>query len=290
MNTYLHILSSHSFTLGELRSKGTLYSCFIRILLRWRTWSIVEMLILLIPWKCVLSCITLSWISLSRIILSWRSMHTITASWSRVNIAVLPPACGSLAILQKSRCAVTTNIHTVLWWTLQRSIERAACSTVNLQVQKYSSILYLFSSLNVLTMVDTENWLKLCCTLSPASLIVSPWTRTWSMTIARIVFLFILLFLFLALFLLFTLLAYALVLSHCFFYPFSDFLLPTCLLSELAYIGCVTSFETGCINFEWLYSINYMCSLFVFDCCHLCLPVWMTCIRVQNVFWEWECV
>lgn len=35
-------------------------------------------------------------------------------------------------------------------------------------------------------MVDTENRLKLGCTLSPASLIVSPWTRTWSITVARI--------------------------------------------------------------------------------------------------------
>ena len=35
-------------------------------------------------------------------------------------------------------------------------------------------------------MVDTENQLKLGCTLSPASLIVSPWTRTWSITVARI--------------------------------------------------------------------------------------------------------
>lgn len=35
-------------------------------------------------------------------------------------------------------------------------------------------------------MVDTENRLKLGCTLSPASLIVSPWTRTWSITVAQI--------------------------------------------------------------------------------------------------------
>jgi len=77
--------------------------------------------------------------------------------------------------------------------------------------------------------VDTENRLKLGCTLSPASLIVSPWTGTWSMTVAQISshFLFLLLLLFLG---------------------------------------------------------GDMCSLFVFDCCHLCLPVWMTCIRVQNVF------
>ncbi len=37
------------FTLGELRSKGTLYTCFVRIMLRWRTRSIVEMLTLSIP-------------------------------------------------------------------------------------------------------------------------------------------------------------------------------------------------------------------------------------------------
>ena len=35
-------------------------------------------------------------------------------------------------------------------------------------------------------MVDTENRLKLDCTLNSASLIVSPWTRTCSMTVARI--------------------------------------------------------------------------------------------------------
>ena len=61
--------------------------------------------------------------------------------------------------------------------------------------------------------------------------------------------------------------------------------------SELAYIGCVTWFETSEINFEWLCLINDMCSLFVFDCCHLCLPVWMTCtlecrmcFKNENVF------
>ncbi len=35
-------------------------------------------------------------------------------------------------------------------------------------------------------MVDTENRLKLGCILSPASLIVSPWTRRWSMTVSQI--------------------------------------------------------------------------------------------------------
>ncbi len=37
---------------------------------------------------------------------------------------------------------------------------------------------YLFSSLDVLIMVATENLLKLGCTLCPAALIVIPWTRT----------------------------------------------------------------------------------------------------------------
>ena len=62
----------------------------------------------------------------------------------------------------------------------------------------------------------------------------------------------------------------------------------TCLLSELAYIGCVTWFETSEINFEWLCLINDMCSLFVFDCCHLCLPVWMTCALECRMCFENE--
>jgi len=33
----------------------------------------------------------------------------------------------------------------------------------------------------------------------------------------------------------------------------------------------VESVLSGCVR------SNDMCSLFVFDCCHLCLPVWMTC-------------
>ena len=62
----------------------------------------------------------------------------------------------------------------------------------------------------------------------------------------------------------------------------------TCLLSELAYIGCVTWFETSEISFEWLCLINDMCSLFVFDCCHLCLPVWMTCALECRMCFENE--
>ena len=43
-----------------------------------------------------------------------------------------------------------------------------------------SSPLFRSHHVHVLTMVDTENQLKLGYTLCPASLIVSPWTRTWS--------------------------------------------------------------------------------------------------------------
>ena len=51
--------------------------------------------------------------------------------------------------------------------------------TVNFQSHKLEKqYIYLFSSLNVLIMVATENLLKLGCTLCPASLIVIPWTRT----------------------------------------------------------------------------------------------------------------
>ena len=53
--------------LAHTELTGTLYTCFIRILLRWRTRSVVEMLTLSIPWMRVLSCITRSWISLSHI-------------------------------------------------------------------------------------------------------------------------------------------------------------------------------------------------------------------------------
>ena len=45
---------------------------------------------------------------------------------------------------------------------------------------------YLFSSLNLRTMVDTVNLLMFGCTLCPASLMLIPWTRTWSITVALI--------------------------------------------------------------------------------------------------------
>ena len=47
-----------------------------------------------------------------------------------------------------------------------------------------SSPLFRSHHVHVLTMVDTENQLKLGYTLCPASLIVSPWKRTWSMVVA----------------------------------------------------------------------------------------------------------
>ena len=73
-------------------------------------------------------------------------------------------------------------------------------------------------------------------------------------------------------------------------HPFLDFLRPIFnnLLSELAYIGCVTWFETSEIYFDWLCLINDMCSLFVFHCCHLCSPVWMTCASECRMGFENE--
>lgn len=111
-------------------------------------------------------------------------------------------------------------------------------------------------------MVDTENRLKLGCTLSPASLIVSPWTRTWSITVARISSDISTLCLPLPLRPPLPLscpppplpprrpprirtcprpLIVSSIHSQTFSFPPST----TCLLSELAYIGCVASFETG---------------------------------------------
>ncbi len=45
---------------------------------------------------------------------------------------------------------------------------------------------FLFSSLNLRIMVDTVNLLMFGCTLCPASLMLIPWTRIWSITVALI--------------------------------------------------------------------------------------------------------
>jgi len=44
----------------------------------------------------------------------------------------------------------------------------------------------------------------------------------------------------------------------------------------------VESVLSGCVQ------SNDMCSLFVFDCCHLCLPVWMTCALECRMCFENE--
>ncbi len=96
----LYILESLLFD-SELRSKGTLYSCFMRSLLRLRTQLTVERLTLLIPSKCTWSSMIFCWISLSLMALFSRTISTIRVSWCGENIPVLPPPCGSLSILQK---------------------------------------------------------------------------------------------------------------------------------------------------------------------------------------------
>src|SRR4029434_4192799 len=50
----------------------------------------------------------------------------------------------------------------------------------------HSSVSYLFSLLNVRMMDATEKRLILGCNLWPASCMVKPWLRTWSITVARI--------------------------------------------------------------------------------------------------------
>ena len=50
----------------------------------------------------------------------------------------------------------------------------------------HSSVSYLFSLLNVQMMDATEKRLIWGCTLWPASCMVKPWLRTWSITVARI--------------------------------------------------------------------------------------------------------
>ena len=153
-------------------------------------------------------------------------------------------------------------------------------------------------------MVDTENRLKLGCTLSPASLIVSPWTITWSMTVALISSDISTLCLPLPLcpplplplscplpprrpprirtrprpLTLFLLSILRLSPSH--------LQQPVCSLNWLILV--VTSFDTSEIHFEWLCLINDMFSLFVFDCCHVCLPVWMTCALECRMCFETE--
>ncbi len=149
-------------------------------------------------------------------------------------------------------------------------------------------------------MVDTENRLKLGCFLSPASLTVSPWTRTWSMTVARISSDS-------------STLCLPLRPLPCPPPPFlpssssspsshthssshivssihsQTFSIPpstTCLLSELAYMGCHIIWNR--LNQFWVVVFNQW---HVFSICIWLLPLVFTSMDdVQNVFWEWECV
>ena len=154
-------------------------------------------------------------------------------------------------------------------------------------------------------MVDTENRLKLGCTLSPASLIVSPWTITWSMTVALIS---------------------SNISTLCLPLPLCPPLPLTCppplpprrpprtrtrprpltlflqsilrpspshlqqtVCSQNCLILVVSHHLTSSeIYFEWLCLINDRGSLLVWDCCHLCLPVWMTCALECRMCFETE--
>ena len=79
---------------------------------------------------------------------------------------------------------VLKHIYSILWYS-------TVCHTViavNIYILYYNVKKgnYLFSSLYLLIMVDTVNRLMLGCTLCPASLMVIPWIRTWSITVALI--------------------------------------------------------------------------------------------------------
>ena len=108
----VHLLAHLALTFLSPLVSITLYTYFIRILLRWRTRSIVKMLTLLIPWKCVLSCITRSWISLSCISLFKDHAKCngllLLSEYSCPSTCMWQP-CNSI----KSRCAITKNIHAV---------------------------------------------------------------------------------------------------------------------------------------------------------------------------------
>ncbi len=119
-------------------------------------------------------------------------------------------------------------------------------------------------------MVDTVNLLMFGCTLCPASLMLIPWTRTWSITVALIS---------------------SDITVLCLRWPPRPprspltRTLPLRLLSELAYCICaLTSLATSVINFELLCSSGDTCALIVFDFCHLCSPLCSTGAS------QWKCV
>ncbi len=139
---------------------------------------------------------------------------------------------------------------------------------------------YLFSSLNLRIMVDTVNLLMFGCTLCPASLMLIPWTRTWSITVALIS---------------------SDITVLCLRWPprppqppltrtlplrFLSIVGPhKPVRSELAYCICsLTSLATSVISFELLCSSGDTCALIVFDLCHLCSPLCSTGAS------QWKCV
>ncbi len=87
MYTYLYNLESLLLDSFWIHS---LYTCFMCILLRLRTQSMAERLTLLMPSAFTWSSMTFCCIT-----------STMRVYWCGENIGVLPPACGTLAILQK---------------------------------------------------------------------------------------------------------------------------------------------------------------------------------------------
>jgi len=136
-------------------------------------------------------------------------------------------------------CSYKKYSCSIIQWNLQMSIETAAYSVVQYVWNYKNTVAYytcslLWMSLLWWTQKISSNWGALQVLL-PSLSVCGLQHGLWLLLEFHHIFpLFVLLFLFVLLvahflFLLVTHLPYALVLvlSHCFFYPFSDFLLPT---------------------------------------------------------------
>ena len=170
-----------------------------------------------------------------------------------------------------------TETYIYLQYTVVQYIVCHTVIAVNIYIRYYNVKKgnYLFSSLNLQIMVDTVNLLMFGCTLCPASLMLIPWTRTWSIRVALIS-------------------SDSTVL--CLRWPPRPPLTRTLplrflsivgphkpVLSELAYMfPHIISHKCDqfwVVVFKWWHP----CALIVFDLCHLCSPL---CTGAS----QWKCV
>lgn len=172
------------FTLSEFLSSGTRYSCFMCTWLFLRNRANVDRETRWMLLKIRSLLMILAWISCSLIQLLAITMFTMAGSCARVNIGPLSHWCPRPSILcekytvyiKKYTCSLLSNV------------------TVNNIDDKYSKLkfqctvwlAYLFSRWNVRITDATVFLLRFGWTLCPASISVSPWLITWSISVARI--------------------------------------------------------------------------------------------------------